>query len=181
MFDWLKTKFHQKQLADRMRKHLATASGPPLHTGAIAVAMAALEDDLVQAQFQKLPVEQSKTFMMTCECIVMWAILRGIASAEVPKPRQLGVALALRDHFSRHAVYVPDQFGRLWEETRRWMPELVKPSKDGNYYPAAALVQVPEAAGCRLGFVPDLIFGIHINETIASLTDIGRFAAQQET
>jgi hypothetical protein len=121
VFDWLKTKLAQKQVADRMRKHMATASGSPLHTGVIAAAMAALDDDLVQNQLSKIPADQRDMFMMTYECIVMWAILRGVALAEIPQPAQIG-ALAMRNHFQRYAIYVPDQFGKLWDETRKCLP-----------------------------------------------------------
>jgi hypothetical protein len=180
MFGWLKTKLHQKQVAERMRKHMATATGPPLHTGAIAVAMAALDDDLVQKELSRIRPDQRDVFMMTYECIVMWAILRGFALAGLPEPAKSGVLSAMRDHFAHHAFYVPEQFEMIWDETQEWMPVFAKPPKDGLYAPATAFVQIPHAAGSRLDFIPDMMFQIHVIYTIDSVTDIGKFAAQQE-
>jgi hypothetical protein len=180
MFEWLTTKLHQKQVAERMRRHTATATGPPLHTGAIAAAMTSLDDDLVQKELSKVRSDERDAFMMTYECIVMWAILRGIALAGMPESVQTGVVNAMRDHFARYGFYVPDQFAKIWDETQKWMPEFARPSKDGNFFPAAAFVQIPCAAGTCLNFVPDYVFGVHVINTLQSMTDIGKFAAQQE-
>jgi hypothetical protein len=180
MFEWLQTKLHQKQVAQRMRKHMATASGPPLHTGAIAVAMTSLDHDLVKEELSRIRSDQREAFMMTYECIVMWAILRGFALAGLPETAQNAAVTAMTDHFARHAFFVADQFQKIWKETRRWTPAFAKPSKDGNLYPAAAFVQIPSDAGSRLDFVPSVVFGIHVINTIAEMTDIGKFAAQQE-
>jgi hypothetical protein len=180
MFHWLKTKLAQREFAERMRKHMATATGPSLHTGAIAVAMATLEDDLVKKQLSEIRSDQWDTFMMTYECIVMWAILRGFTLAGIPDRVQTGVVTAMRDHFARHAFYVPDQFQKLWDQTQKWMPEFARPSKDGILCPAAAFTQIPHDAGRRLDYIPSLVFQYYVIKTLESMTDIGKFAAQQE-
>ena len=81
MLDWVKTKLRERKIADRMQKHLACATGPPLHRSIVAVAMAALEDDAVQQALHTVRPEQQKAFMMVYECIVMWAILRGLGAS----------------------------------------------------------------------------------------------------
>jgi hypothetical protein len=180
MFDWLKTKLHQKKVAEQMRKHMASATGLPLHRGIIAVAMAALDNDLVQEEMSRVRSDQRNVFMMTYECIVMWAILRGFDLVGTEKPVQTGIVTAMIDHFARQSFYVREQFAKLWEETRKWMPEFAKPSKEGKYYPAAAIVQIPHAAACHLDFIPSLVFGIHLINILEEMTDTGKFAAQQE-
>jgi len=60
------------------------------------------------------------------------------------------------------------------------MPEFAKTTKDGNLWPAAALVQIPQAAGCRLDFTLGYTFGCHVLEMVGSMADIGKFAAQEE-
>ncbi len=159
---------------------MATATGPQLHRSAIAVAMAALEDDLVQEELRRIRSDKRVAFMMTYECIVMWAILRGFALAELPELTRRGVLAAMRDHFALHAFYVPEQFEKLWDATNRWMPEYAKPTKDGQFFPAAAFLPISQESGLGLEFVPNYVFGIHVIDTIASVTDIGKFAAQQE-
>ena len=180
MLDWLKTKLREKKIADRMQKHLASATGPQLSRSVIAVAMAALEDDSVQAVLRSVRRDQQKVFMMVYECIVMWSIVRGLDAGGLPEHTQEEVVTALRDHLADHAFYVMHEFERIWDSTQHWMPEFAKPSKDGNLWPAAALVQIPHAAGCRLDFVPDYTFGCHALEMVASMADIGKFAAQEE-
>src|ERR1022692_3832761 len=126
MFEWLKTKLHQKEVAEQMRKHMATATGPPLHTFAIAVAMTALDHELVKEELVRVRPGDRDVVMMTYECIVIWAILRGFTLAGLRETVQADAVAAMRDHFAHHAFYVSDQFPRLWEETRKWMPEFAK-------------------------------------------------------
>jgi hypothetical protein len=180
MLDWLKTKLKEKKLTDRMQKHLATATGPQLNRNMIAVAMASLDDDSVQGALRVVRPDQQNVFMMVYECIVLWAILRGLASAGVPEHVQEEVALAMRDHFADHGWYTAHEFEKLWDSTQEWMPAFAKPTKDGNLWPAAALVQIPHAAGSRLDFVPDYTFGCHVLEAVMSMSDIGKYAGEQE-
>jgi hypothetical protein len=180
MLDWLKTKLHEKKVKDRAHKHLATASGPSLHRLAIAVAMSALEEDLVQEEVSKVKADQKEVVMMTYECLVMWAILNGLASAHIPESMLDDVVTSMRDHFAEHASFTPDDFEKLWDKTQFWMPQFAKPSKDGNYWPVTAFVQIPHAAGLQLDFRPSMAFGYHFINILASMTDVGKFAAEQE-
>src|SRR5882672_3420000 len=179
MFDWVKKKVHQKKVAERMHRHMKAASGPQLHKSAIAMTMAALEDEAVQEQMRAVPSGQQQVFMMVYECFVMWSFMSGLRRV-LEYEKLPPVVAAIRDHFADHAWYSPDEFEKLWDETERWMPEFAKPAKDGNLWPAAALVQIPHAAGCRLDFVPDYTFSLHVLNTLASMADIGRFAGEQE-
>jgi hypothetical protein len=163
-----------------MQKHLAAASGPTLHRSVIAVAMAAIEDDAVQEALRSVRPEQQKVFMMVYECIVMWAMLRGLDAGGLPEEIQEEVVTAMRNHFADHSFYMMHEFEKIWDSTQQWMPEFAKPSKDGNLWPAAGLVQIPGAAGCRLDFVPDYTFGCHLLEMLESMADIGKFAAHEE-
>lgn len=180
MLDWLKTKVHERKVRDLMHKHLATASGPSLHRLVIAVAMSALEDELVREEVSNVKADQKEVFMMTYECLVVWGILNGLASAHIPELMLDDVVTSMRDHFAEHASYTPDDFEKLWDETQIWMPQLATPSKDGKHWPVAALLQIPHAAGIRLDFSPSMTFGYHVINTLASLTDRGKFAGEQE-
>jgi hypothetical protein len=180
MLDWLKTKLHEKKVKDRAHKHLATASGPSLHRLAIAVAMSALEEDLVQEEVSKVKADQKEVVMMTYECLVMWAILNGLASAHIPESMLDDVVTSMRDHFAEHASFTPDDFEKLWDKTQFWMPQFATPSKDGKHWPVAALLQIPHDAGLHVDFSPSMTFGYHVINTLASLTDMGKFAGEQE-
>src|ERR1035441_746503 len=180
MLHWLKTKLHEKKVRDRAHKHLVTASGPPLHRLAIRAAQSALEDDLVREELGRVRPDEQRAFMMTYECLIMWAIRRGLFSAGLPEGVQADVLAAIRDHFAEHAWYTPGEFEKLWDKTEEWMSEFAKPSKDGNLWLAAALVQIPHAAGVRLGFSPGLTFGIHLINALVGITKMGKFAGEQE-
>jgi hypothetical protein len=181
MIKWLKSKLHQKKVADRMRRHMAAASGTDLHKGVIAVAMTALDDDLFQEELSRMRAEQRNTFMMAYECVVLWAILRGCALTGISELVRIEIVSAVKSHLAQHAPwYATIEFGKLWDETQKWMPELAKPSKNGNLWPATALVQIPHAAGARLDYIPSMAFGYHVINTLESVADIGKFAAQQE-
>ena len=180
MLDWLKTKVHEKKVSDRLHKHLATAKGPSLHRLAIAVVMSALEDDLLREEVSKVKADQKEVFMMTYECLVMWATLNGLASADIPQSVLDDVVTAMRDHFAEHASYTADYFENLWDKTLFWMPQFAKPSKDGKHWPVAALLQIPHAAGLHLDFSPSMTFGYHFINTLATITDMGKLAGEYE-
>jgi hypothetical protein len=179
MLDWVKKKLRQKKVAERMHRHMETASGPQLHRSAISMTMAALEDETVQEEMRRLPPDQQEVFMMVYECFLMWSFTSGLS--KVLKHEQLPpVVAAMRDHFAGHAWYRPEEFEKLWDQTEKWMPAFAKPSEDGKFWPAAALVQIPNAAGSQLTFVPDYTFGCHVLNTLSRMADIGRFTAEQE-
>src|SRR5712691_8292188 len=99
MFDWVKKKLHQRKVAERMHRHMKTAGGPQLHRSAIAMTMAALEDESVQEQMRGMSADQQEVFMMVYECLLMWTFLGGLSS--VLELEQLPpVAAAMRDHFA---------------------------------------------------------------------------------
>jgi hypothetical protein len=181
MLGWFKKKLHQKKVAGRMREHMAAATGPPLHKGVIAMALAALDDDLFQEELSSVRSDQRNTFTMAYECLVLWAILRGCGLTGISERLRTDILAAMKSHVAQHAPwYEPEEFGKLWDETQKWMPEFAKPTKKGNLWPAAALVQIPLAAGSHLDFIPGMAFGYHIINTLEGMTDIGKFAAQQE-
>jgi hypothetical protein len=141
--------------------------------------MAALEHDAVRKELRKVPSDQQGVFMMVYECFVMWSFVSGL-SRVLKHERLPPIVAAMRDHFAEHAWYRPEEFEKLWDQTVEWMPQFAKPTKDGQFWPAAALVQIPHAAGSRLDFVPDYTFGCHVLNTLVSMADIGGFAGQQE-
>jgi hypothetical protein len=179
MLKWLQTKLHEKKTTERMERHIRTAKGPNLHRLAIAVTMTALEDDLLKEELQKVRADQKDVFLMTYECLIMWAILNGVAAAGVPEATLDDLVNAIRDHLADHGFYKQGDFEKLWEQTYFWMPQFAKPTRDGNYYPAAAFVQVPGAAGLTNSYGPGYTFGTHFANLIQSMTDIGASAGKQ--
>jgi len=180
MLDWLKKRLHRKKVADQLQRHMGTAVGSSLQRSAIAVAMTAIEDELVQEERGRLSTSDQEVFMMVYECLVMWSQMRGFASAGIPERVQADVVAAMRDHFARHAWYAADDFKRIWDKTQEWMPSFVKPDKDGTIWPVAARVQISHAAGCQLGFMPGTAFGYHLISVITSLADIARHTGEEQ-
>ena len=110
----------------------------------------------------------------------MWAILNGVASAHVPEDTLDDLVNVIRDHLADHGFYkVGEKFEKLWEQTYFWMPQFAKPTKDGNYFPAAAFIQVPGAAGLTNSYGPGYTFWDTLANLIQSMTDIGAFAGNQ--
>jgi hypothetical protein len=81
MIGWIKTRLRQARVAKNLQRHMAAAVGPPIHRTAIAVAMTALDNELVEKERRKLSSSDQTIFMMAYECLVMWSLVRGLAGA----------------------------------------------------------------------------------------------------
>jgi hypothetical protein len=173
---WLAKRAFKK----RYKRIFAAAEGSNLQRSFIAIAMLAIEDDLVQEQRTNLAVNDQMIFMMTYECLVMWALRRGMAT--VLKREEFGSTLdAMHLHFARHAWYRPDAFEKIWNRMEVLMPLAMKPDDSGIIYPVAEMIEAANQAGYPLNPMigARLKFGMHVGLEIGRLGDFARSAVEE--
>jgi hypothetical protein len=178
MFDWL-SKSPQVQPKDpglaRLQHHFLLAEGSESQRFAIAAAMSAIEEDLVERQRTKLSSEKQTVFMMTYECFVMWSIKRGM-DAVLKSEQVTQVVVAMHQHFAKHAWYQPDAFERIWDQMQVLMPMALRPDDTGIIYPVTEMIEAANQAGYPLDHMigADGEFGIHVVMEIGRLATVAK-------
>jgi hypothetical protein len=170
--EWLR----RRKAAKRIRKHMALASGTHLQRGASAIAMAAVEEDVVQKVRRNLPLAEQDVFMMAYECFVMWSIMKGVESV-ASADETASATSAMQSYFTEHGWYVAGNFERIWEKMKQIEPKAGL--KTGVVWPIADMALAVEQAGCRLTFPVDYRFGLHVFLSMENLKDVGKFTAKQ--
>jgi hypothetical protein len=178
MLTWLKRLVTGKTVGNRFEAHFNGAQGSFLQRSCIASAMLAIENDQVQKQRANLTPDEQVVFMMTYECLVMWALKQGLNTL-LKREEVDSTIIAIRDHFATHAWYRPKVFEKIWDRMQREMPSAMTPVEGLMTLPGVGLMMAAADCDYPATKIMDARFEIHLAWEVRHLADMAQLAVKE--
>ena len=120
MLIWLKQLFAQPSPEGRATEIFASAEGSEFERCAIAGLMTAVEAEEVLKHRATVKTEHQTSFLMAYECLMMWAIKRGMEQTLSAKETESAVG-AMQRHIAKNGYYQAGAFEKIWTEVQKHM------------------------------------------------------------